>query len=66
MTDTDSGRQLAAVYVPTSPNPTSGYFEIVALEDVVLTDWSMEEAMTFVMTGGTNSPEQVRFANPPA
>lgn len=65
MTDTDSGRQLAAVYVPTSPNPTSGYIEIVALEDVVWTDWSVEEAMTFVMTGGTNSPEQIRFANPP-
>ena len=66
MSDTDSGRQLAAVYVPTSPNPTSGYIEIVAMEDVVLTDWSVEEAMTFVMTGGTNSPERVRFSNPPA
>ena len=66
MSDTDSGRQLAAVYVPTSPNPTSGYIEIVAMEDVVLTDWSVEEAMTFVMTGGTNAPERVRFANPPS
>ena len=66
MTDTDSGRLLAAVYVPTSPNPTSGYIEIVAIEDVVWTDWSVEEAMTFVMTGGTNAPEQVRFTNPPA
>lgn len=66
MTDTDSGRQLAAVYVPTSPNPTSGYIEIVAMEDVVLTDWSVEEAMTFVMTGGTNAPERVRFTNPPS
>lgn len=66
MTDTDSGRQLASVYVPTSPNPTSGYIEIVALEDVVLTDWSVEEAMTFVLTGGTNSPGHVRFANPPS
>jgi uncharacterized membrane protein len=63
--DTESGRELAAVYVPTAPNPTSGYIEIVPLEDVVQTDWSMEEAMTFVMTGGTNAPDQVRFANPP-
>lgn len=65
MTDTDSGRQLAAVYVPTSPNPTSGYIEIVCMEDVVMTDWSVEEAMVFVMTGGTNAPERVRFNNPP-
>lgn len=63
MTDTDSERQLAAAYVPTSPNPTSGYIGIVAMEDVVLTDWSVEEAMVFVMTGGTNAPEQVCFTN---
>lgn len=62
--DTVSGRELAAVYVPTSPNPTSGYIEIVPLTDVVQTDWSMEEAMTFVMTGGTNAPDQVRFSRP--
>lgn len=66
MTDPGSGRKLAAVYVPTSPNPTSGYIEIVPLDDVVQTDWSMEEAMSFVMTGGTNAPESLRFDNPPA
>lgn len=59
--DIDSGRELAAVYVPTSPNPTSGYIEIVPLDDVVPTDWTMEEAMSFVMTGGTNGPEKVNF-----
>jgi len=61
MTDPDTGRQLAAVYVPTSPNPTSGYIEIVPLDDIVQTDWSIEEAMSFVMTGGTNAPETLRF-----
>ena len=65
MTDADSGQELAVVYVPTSPNPTSGYIEILPLADVVMTDWTMEEAMSFVMTGGTNSPESVRFNNPP-
>lgn len=64
MTDVESGRQLAVVYVPTSPNPTSGYIEIVAMEDVVVTDWSIEEAMSFVMTGGTNAPDHIRFDNP--
>lgn len=64
MTDPDTGRQLAAVYVPTSPNPTSGYIEIVPLEDVVQTDWSIEEAMSFVVTGGTNAPEFLRFNAP--
>lgn len=65
MKDADSGAELAVVYVPTSPNPTSGYIEILPLADVVMTDWSMEEAMSFVMTGGTNAPDSVRFNNPP-
>jgi uncharacterized membrane protein len=63
--DPNTGCQLAAVYVPTSPNPTSGYIEIVPLEDLVQTDWSVEEAMAFVMTGGTNAPDELRFSNPP-
>jgi len=65
MKDADSGAELAVVYVPTSPNPTSGYIEILPLADVVMTNWTMEEAMSFVMTGGTNAPDSVRFDNPP-
>lgn len=65
MTDPDTGQELAAVYVPTSPNPTSGYIEIVPLADTVPTDWTMEEAMAFVMTGGTNAPPHLRFNRSP-
>ena len=52
LTDTDTGTQLAVVYVPTTPNPTSGYLEILPLLDVVMTDWSFEEAMAFIVTAG--------------
>ena len=65
MVDKVSGRKLAAVYVPTAPNPTSGYIEILPMDEVILTDWSTEEAMTFVVTGGTNAPDQLNFSNPP-
>lgn len=65
MIDSETGEEIAAVYVPTAPNPTSGYIEIVPLADVVPTDWTMEEAMAFVMTGGTSSPDHIRFDNPP-
>lgn len=65
MRDEASGREVAAVYVPTSPNPTSGYIEIVPVDEMVPTDWSMEEAMSFVMTGGANAPDRVRFSRPP-
>lgn len=59
--DFDTGRELAVVYVPTAPNPTSGYIEIVPIERVVSTDWTIDEAMAFVMTGGVTSPERVHF-----
>ncbi len=63
--DERTGRQLAAVYVPTTPNPTSGYLEIVPLEDLVSTDWSMDEAMTFIISGGAVAPEHIRYDNEP-
>jgi uncharacterized membrane protein len=64
--DEATGQELAAVYVPTSPNPTSGYIEIVPVSQVVSTDWTMDEAMSFVMTGGATSPDRIRFSNPAA
>jgi uncharacterized membrane protein len=62
--DANSDRQLAAVYVPTTPNPTSGYLEIVPLENLVSTDWSMDEAMTFIISGGAVAPDHIRYENP--
>jgi uncharacterized membrane protein len=51
------GRELAAVYVPTTPNPTGGYLEIVPVEDLIATDWSVEQAMAFIISGGAIGPE---------
>ncbi len=59
--DTNTGRKLVAVYVPTTPNPTSGYLEIVPAEKVISTNWTMDEAMTFVISGGTIAPDQIAF-----
>jgi uncharacterized membrane protein len=54
---TDSaGRELAAVYVPTTPNPTGGYLEIVPVEKIIATDWSMDQAMAFILSGGAVGP----------
>jgi uncharacterized membrane protein len=58
-------KDLAAVYVPTTPNPTSGYLEIVSAEALVSLDWSMDEAMTFIISGGTVSPGRIRFSKSP-
>ncbi len=62
--DQDSGRELAAVYVPTTPNPTSGYLEIVPVEKVTPTDWTVDQAMSFIISGGAVSPDTIPFAPP--
>lgn len=66
MIDLESGIELAAVYVPTAPNPTSGYLEIVPLDRIIPQDWSVDEAMTFVVSGGTTAPDTIRFTRPGA
>lgn len=61
-TEVGTGRQLAAVYVPTTPNPTSGYLEIVPLEKLVSTDWTMDQAMTFIISGGAVAPDHIHYS----
>jgi uncharacterized membrane protein len=59
-----TGRELAAVYVPTTPNPTSGYLEIVPVENITPTDWTVDQAMSFIISGGAVSPETIPFGVP--
>jgi uncharacterized membrane protein len=61
-----TGRELAAVYVPTTPNPTSGYLEIVPVEKITPTDWTVDQAMSFIISGGAVSPDSIPFSVPAA
>jgi uncharacterized membrane protein len=45
-----------AVYVPTTPNPTGGYFVIVARKDVVELDMSVDQALKYVISMGVVPP----------
>ena len=47
---------LIHVYVPTSPNPTSGYFLLVPEREVMSVDISVEEAMKLIVSGGLYTP----------
>jgi uncharacterized membrane protein len=60
--DEHTGADLAAVYVPTTPNPTSGYLEIVPVAQLTPTTWTVDEAMSFIISGGAVSPEKVPFS----
>jgi uncharacterized membrane protein len=64
VTEQGTGRELAAVYVPTTPNPTSGYLEIVPVDQLTPTDWTVDQAMAFIISGGAVSPDTIPFEHP--
>jgi uncharacterized membrane protein len=43
---------MLTLYVPTTPNPTSGYLVLVRPEDVVDVDYTVEEAFKFIVSSG--------------
>lgn len=64
--DAVTGEELAAVYVPTTPNPTSGYLEILPVRSLIPTAMTMEQAMTMIVSGGAVAPEKFSIAPVPA
>lgn len=51
-----AGKPLTAVFVPTTPNPTSGYLVYLRPEEIVMLDMSVEEAMKLIVSGGAYIP----------
>ena len=51
------GREMLNIFIPTTPNPTSGFLIFVSKEDTVSLDMSVEEGIKFVISGGLVSPE---------
>jgi uncharacterized membrane protein len=47
---------LISVYVPTTPNPTGGYFLLLPRAEVIELDMSVDEALTYVISMGAVSP----------
>ncbi|MGS1128601.1 DUF502 domain-containing protein [Rhodanobacter sp. UC4437_H4] len=62
MIEEGSGREIAAVYIPTTPNPTGGYLELVPVDELVPTDWTMDQAMAFIISGGAVAPDSLPAA----
>ena len=48
-----TGRQLINVFVPTTPNPTSGFLLMFPKEDVIYLNMTFEEASKFIVSAGT-------------
>lgn len=57
---TDSGVDTISVFLPTTPNPTSGFLLFVPRQDVMVLDMSVEEAAKMVISAGLVAPEYHR------
>jgi len=51
-----TGRDVISVYVPTTPNPTGGYFVLVPREDVREIDLSVDEGLRLLLSMGAVNP----------
>jgi uncharacterized membrane protein len=49
-----------SVYVPTTPNPTGGYFIIVPRKDVVELDMTVDQALKYVISMGVVPPQETK------
>ena len=50
------GNGLVSVYVPTTPNPTSGFFLMLPRAEVIELEMSVDEALTYVISMGSAAP----------
>ncbi len=48
-------QKLINVFVPTTPNPTSGFLLMFPIDDVIYLDMTFEEASKFIVSAGTSS-----------
>ena len=54
---TKTNKELINVFVPTTPNPTSGFLLMFPKSEVVYLDMSFEEASKFIVSAGTSNPK---------
>ncbi len=63
-TDARTGEELAAVYVPSALNPTSGFLEILPVAKLDFCDIPTDQAMTMIISGGAIVPDRMSISPP--
>ena len=51
-----TNQELINVFVPTTPNPTSGFLLMIPKKDIIYLDISFEQASKFIVSAGTSDP----------
>ena len=52
-----TNQNLVNIFVPTTPNPTSGFLLMIPKEDLIYLDMTFEEASKFIVSAGTSNPK---------
>ena len=52
-----TNKNLVSVFVPTTPNPTSGFLLMIPKDDLIYLDMTFEEASKFIVSAGTSVPK---------
>ena len=55
--------RLISIFLPTTPNPTSGFYLLVPAQDLLKVDITTEEAFKLIMSAGIVPPGNIRLAN---
>ena len=50
---------MATVFIPTTPNPTTGFLQFFPMKDVIELDWETDETIQFIMSAGIIRPESL-------
>ena len=61
--DNQNDRELLRMFVPTVPNPTTGFVFLVKQEQTVDPGWTVEEALKMVISAGIISPASIKRIN---
>ena len=56
------GTELTSIFIPTTPNPTSGFLIYLPESDIVETSLTVEEGMKLIVSGGILVPEEIEFS----
>jgi uncharacterized membrane protein len=59
-----NGKKFAKVLIPTTPNPTTGFLELIPLDRLLITDVGIEEGFRMIISGGIVSPEDLLKPRP--
>jgi len=57
--DDAAGRRYAKVLIPTTPNPTTGFLQLIPVEGVLVTSLTVEEGFKMLISGGIVSREDL-------